>query len=233
MPHVIGAARGWFALFKCQLNPVRAIIPPPFEPITVRGGKVLTVCFLLDCMDTSIGPYKHLAVAFAARPKSWLTPPFGALWFERRASDFGYFVQFSAVSTESAAQTHREHWGLPSFHADIDVVVKRSKMKVAVAESGEDIVRMDMKRPGPGMPDRFPLRYYTRVDGEVFKTEMLVDAVGREKSLFASADLDLRRHSRAEDLRGASIELRDPLCVRWYDSFRTRMDEPVARFKVK
>jgi hypothetical protein len=51
--------------------------------------------------------------------------------------------------------------------------------------------------------------------------------------MFASAELTLRRHERVEELRGASIELHDPLRVRWYDSFRTRMDEPSARFKVK
>ncbi len=233
LPNVVSAARGWFALFRCQLNPVRAMIPPPLEPITLRGGRVLVAAFLLDCDDTSLGRYKHFAVAFAARPKPWLAPPFGALWLERRASDFGYWIQFSAMSSEAAVEASREHWGLPSFHAGIDVSVKRSKMKAVVTEKGAEVLRLEMKRPGPGMPERFPLRYYARSGDEVLKTDMSVDAVGREKSMFASAELTLRRHERVEDLRGVSIELHDPLRVRWYDSFRTRMDEPSARFKVK
>jgi Acetoacetate decarboxylase (ADC) len=233
LPNVISAARGWFALFRCQLNPVRALIPPPLEPITLRGGRVLVAAFLLDCDDTTLGRYKHLAVGFAARPKPWIAAPFGALWLERRASDFGYWIQFSAVSSESAAKASVEHWGLPSFHADIDVSVKRSKMKASVSEKGAEVLRLEMKRPGAGMPERFPLRYYSRTDDEVLKTEMAVDAVGREKSMFAKGALTLRRHERVEDLRGVSIEMHDPLRVRWYDSFRTRMDEPSTRFKVK
>ncbi|HNS96137.1 MAG TPA: acetoacetate decarboxylase family protein [Polyangiaceae bacterium] len=233
LPNVISAARGWFALFRCQLNPVRALVPPPLEPIALRGGRVLVAAFVLDCEDTSWGPYKHCAIAFAARPKPWLAPPLGALWLERRASDFGYWIQFSAFSSEAVVEASTQHWGLPSFHAGIDISVKRSKMKAVVSEKGAEVLRLELKRPGPGMPERFPLRYYGRSGGEVLKTEMMVDGVGREKAMFASAELVLRRHERVEQLRGVSIELQDPLRVRWYDSFRTRMDEPSARFKVK
>lgn len=233
LPNVISAARGWVTLFRCQLNPVRVMIPPPLEPITLRGGRVLAAAFLLDCDDTTLGRYKHMAVGFAARPKSWMAPPFGALWLERRASDFGYWIQFSAVSSEVAAEASREHWGLPSFHADIDVAVKRSKMKASVSEKGAEVLRFEMKRPGAGLPERFALRFYARDADEILKTDMTVDGVGREKSMFAKSALTLRRHERAEDLRSVSIETHDPLRVRWYDSFRTRMDEPNARFKVK
>ena len=174
-----------------------------------------------------------MAVGFAARPKPWLAPPLGALWLERRAGDFGYWIQYSAVSTEAAAEAHREHWGLPSFHADIDIVIKRSKMKATVTENGEEVMRLAMKRPGPGMPEHFPFRYYSRAGNEVLKTEMSVDAIGREKSFFASSELTLNRHERTEDLRVADIDLRSPLRVRWYDSYRTWMDEPVARYRVR
>lgn len=233
LPNVVSAARCWVALYRCQLNPVRALIPPPLEPVTVRGGRVLVAVFLLDCDDTSLGRYRQLAVGFAARPKPWIAPPFGALWLERRASDFGYWLQFSAVSTEAACKASVEHWGLPSFHADIDISVKRSRMKAVVAEKGVEVLRLEMKRPGAGMPERFPLRYYARSGDEILKTEMTIDAVGREKAMFAKSSITLRRHERVEDLRGVSIEMHDPLRVRWYDSFRTRMDEPTARFKVK
>ena len=233
LPNVVSASRAWFALFRCQLNPARVLIPPPLEPITVRGGRVLVAVFLLDCEDTSLGRYRHLGVGLAARPKPWIAPPLGALWLERRASDFGYWLQFSAVSSESACKATEAFWGMPSFHADIDVVLKRSKMKASVSEKGAEVMRFEMKRPGAGLPMRFPFRIYARSGDEVLKTDMTVDAVGREKSMFASAGITLRRHERAEDLRGLSIETHDPLRARWYDSFRTRMDEPSARFKVK
>ena len=102
-----------------------------------------------------------------------------------------------------------------------------------VTEKGAEVLRLEMKRPGAGMPERFPLRYYARTKDEILKTDMTIDAVGREKSMFAKAAITLRRHERAEDLRGVSIEMHDPIRVRWYDSFRTRMDGPSTRFKVK
>ncbi len=232
-PNVVSAARGWFALFRCRLNPARALIPPPLEPVTLRAGRVLVGALLLDCEDSTLGRYKHLTVGFAARPKPWIATPLGALWLERRASDFGYWIQFSAISTEAAVEASSHHWGLPSFLADIDISVKRTKMKAVVQEKGAEVLSLEMKRPGAGMPARFPLRYYTCDQGEILKTEMTVDTVGKEKSMFAKASLSLRRHERVEDLRGASIEMHDPLRVRWYDSFRTRMEEPSARFRVK
>ncbi len=233
LPNVISAARGWVALFRCQLNPVRAMIPPPLEPVTMRGDRVLVAVFVLDCDDATVGRYRQLAVGFAARPKSWVSPPFGALWLERRDNDFGYWMQFCAVSTEAASRAAAEHWGFPSFHADVQISVKRAKMKATVMEKGTEVLRYEMKRPGAGMPERFPLRFYGREQDEVLKTEMTVDTVGRDKSMFAKASIALRRHARVEDLRAASIELHDPLRVRWYDSFRTRMDGPIARYKVK
>ena len=197
------------------------------------GGHAVAVCILLDCEESSLGKYRHVALGFAARPKPWLPLPIGALWIEQRASDYGYWIQFSAVNSETVAQAHMEHWGIPSFLADIDVSVKRSKVKATVSEKGEEVVRLAVNRPGPGMPGRFPLRYYARSGGEILRTEMSIDAVGREKSFLTSSHLDLCRHVRTEDLRSASIDTRNPKTVHWYDSFRTWMEEPSARFKVK
>ncbi|MCU0690106.1 MAG: acetoacetate decarboxylase family protein [Polyangiaceae bacterium] len=233
LPNVVSAARAWVALFRCQLNPVRALMPPPLEPVTMRGDRVVVAAFLIDVDDATMGRYRHMGVGFAARYRPWLTPPFGAIWLERRSDDFGYWVQFSAMSTRAAVDASIAHWGFPSFLADIDIQVKRSKMNASVAEKGVEVMRMEMNRPGSDMPMRFPFRTYGRAGDEILRTETTVDSVGREKSMFISSSLTLRRHERVEDLRGVSIELHDPVEVRWYDSFRMRMDEPSARFKVK
>jgi len=233
LPIVVSAARAWVALFRCQLRPVQALVPPPLEPVVMRGERVPVIVFAIDCEDAGLGKFKHVGVGFAARHKPWFSPSVAALWFERRAADFGWWMQFSAVVGDAALDAHQQTWGLPSFAADIDIQVKRSRMRTVVSERGAEVLRFEMKRPGADMPLRFPFRYYGRIGDEAVRTEMTVDAVGREKSMFISSGMTIRRHERAEDLRGVSIETNDPIEVRWYDSFRTRMDAPSVRYKVK
>lgn len=233
LPNIISAGRGWIVLYRCQLGPLNTLVPPPFEPLSMRAGRGMVAVFCLDCEDSSLGRYRQFGVGIVARPRSWLAPPFGALWLERKASDVGYWMQFSAVSTPQAVEAMQENWGVSSFLADIDLTTKRSRVVASVREKGAEVLSLEVKRPGADMPLRFPFRWYARKDGHVVQSDMSVDAVGRERAVFASATLSLRRHERAEDLRGMSIEANDPLRVRWYDSFRTRMDEPVAKFKIK
>ena len=234
LPVPITAARAWVALFRCQLKPVQALMPPPLEAVTMRGGRVPVIAFAIDCDDSPLGKFKHVGVGFAARCKPWFNPSLAALWFERKAEDFGWWMQFSAVSgSDDAVAAHAQTWGLPAFRADIDVQIKRARMKATVVEKGVEILKFEMKRPGEDMPLRFPMRTYGRIDADVVRTDMTVDAVGRERSIFISSGLTFRRHERIEDVRGVSIETNDPLEVRWYDSYRTRMDAPSARFRVK
>lgn len=233
VPHIVTAARGWIAVFYSDFNPVRSLVPPPLEAVLWRRDRGLVAAWLVDCDDSNWGPYKQVTVGIAARPKSWMTPPLGALWLEKRSSDYGYWVQFSAVSNQSVAEAMAEHWSIPTFHADIDVSLKRSKVKAIVQENGTELLRLEMKRPGAGMPQRFAFRTYTRADDQVLKTDMLVDAVGREKSLLSRANLTLRRHDRLEPLRSWNIHDRQSARVRWYDSLRIRADEPSVRFKIK
>jgi hypothetical protein len=155
------------------------------------------------------------------------------MYLERRASDFGYWTQVLATSSEEVRSIEASTWGYPSFTGDVRVALKRSKMRTVVAENGAEIFQFEMKRPGAGLPIHFPYRTYSRLGDEILRSETLVDAIGHEKQWFTSAKLTLHRHERVESLRALSIDSTDPIEVRWYDSFRGRIDVAGARFKAK
>lgn len=233
LPVVIAASRAWVAFFRCQLNPVRALMPPPLEPVTLRGGRAVAMVMALDCEDSSIGPFRQVAVGFAARHRPWFSLPLGSRWLERKVNDFGYWVEYSANSCQDMADAEQLHWGLPSFQAEVEVQLKRSRMRAVVREKGVEMMQFEMKRPGPAMPIHFPFRLYSRQEHEILRTEMSVDALGRERSLLISSHMQLHRHERVEKLRSVSIEFDTPLEARWYDSFRTRREAPSARLRLK
>jgi hypothetical protein len=233
LPIVVGAARAWFALFRCNVDPLRPLLPPPLEPVAIRGARGVVSVGVIEYEDTSVGPFSEAIIGFAARHRPWLSLPMGSMYLERRASDFGYFTQFLATSSEEMRQLQQSTWGFPSFAADVRVQVKRSKMRAVVSEQGAEILQFEMKRPGAGLPMHFPLRTYSRLGEEILRSEMTVDAIGHEKQWFASAKLTLQRHERVEGLRALSIEATDPIEARWYDSFRGRIDVAAARFRVR
>lgn len=233
LPIVVSAARAWFALFPCHADPISALIPPSLQPVTLRGGKGVVAAAVFEYEDTSVGPYTEAWIAFAVRHRPWINLPIGSMYLERRASDFGYWVQVMATSSPEVQAAHASTWGYPSFTGDVRVSPRRSKMRAVVSENGVEIFQLDIKRPGAGLPIHFPLRTYGRQGEELVRSEMSVDAIGHERQWFTSAKLTLQRHERVEPLRMLSIETSDPIEVRWYDSFRTRMDGPSARFKAK
>jgi hypothetical protein len=232
-PLTIGVSRAFVALFPCRLNPARALVPPPLDAVAIRGEKGVVLVAAFEHEDSSLGAWKHVMIGIACRHKPWFTPPLGALMLERRSSDYGYYVPFAATSSEAASQALSETWGEPSFVADINVALKKSKVRFSVEEKGVEVLRFDMKRPGEDLPLHFPLRVYCRQGQDVLRSEMSVDAIGREKSFLASASVVLQRHERVESLRMLEIDADSPLEVRWYDSFRGRMDAPTARYRVK
>lgn len=233
LPIVVGAARAWFALFRCNIDPLQPLLPPPLEAVPVGSGRGVVSVALIDYEDTSVGPFTEAMIGIAARHKPWFHLPLGSMYLERRASDFGYFSIFLASSSEDVRQLQHSTWGLPSFGAELRVQVKRSKMRAVISEQGAEILQFEMKRPGAGLPMHFPLRTYSRLNDEILRSEMMVDAIGREKKWLASARLTLQRHERVEGLRALSIEATVPMEVRWYDSYRGRIDLPAARFRVR
>jgi hypothetical protein len=106
-------------------------------------------------------------------------------------------------------------------------------MRTVILDNDVEIFQFDMKRPGAGLPIHFPYRTYSRLGGEILRSEMSVDAIGHEKQWFTSAKLTLQRHERVESLRALAIDCTDPIEVRWYDSYRGRIDVAAARFKAK
>ncbi|MBI5533157.1 MAG: acetoacetate decarboxylase family protein [Deltaproteobacteria bacterium] len=233
LPIVVGAARGWFALFRCSADPMRPMLPPPLEPVVLRGGRGVVSVGVIDYEETSIGPFTEAIIGFAARHRPWFNLPVGSMYLERRASDFGYWTQVLATSSDKVRVLEEETWGYPSFASDVRVVLKRSKMRTVVTENGAEIFQFEMKRPGAGLPIHFPYRTYSRLGDEILRTEVSVDAIGHEKQWFTSAKLTMHRHERVESLRALSIDCTNPIEVRWYDSFRGRMDAAGARFKAK
>ena len=99
LPIIVGAARAWFALFRCNIDPLHPLLPPPLEPVAVRKGKGLVSVGVLEYQDTSVGPYTEAVIGFAARHRPWFNLPIGSLYLERRAGDFGYFTQILATSS--------------------------------------------------------------------------------------------------------------------------------------
>jgi hypothetical protein len=233
LPIVVGAARAWLALFPCELGPLRALVPPPLEPVGLRSERGVVVAALFDFEESSIGSFRELAVGFAVRYRPWLSLPFGAMLLERRATDFGWWLQVVSVSTEAAREAAVRHWGLAAFVGDVQVLAKRARLRASLTEGGHEVLGLEMKRPGPGMPMHFPFRVYSRLGSDVLRSDSTVDAIGREKSLLASAKLVLHRHERVEGLRALNIALTSPMQVRWYDAYRTRLEGPAARYRLK
>lgn len=233
LPVVVTASRAWIALFPCQAAPISALIPPALQPVTLRGGRGVVAAAVFEHEDTTIGPYSEAWIAFAVRHRPWFSLPIGSMYLERRASDFGYWVHTMACSTKEVRTMQTETWGYPCFAGDLRVTSRRSKVRAEISENDADVFQFDMKRPGAGMPIHFPLRTYSRLGDDIVRTEMSVDAIGHERQWFTSAKLTLQRHERVEPLRMLSIETNNPIEVRWYDSFRTRMEGPSARFKAK
>ncbi len=234
LPLIITAAQAFVALYPCRLNPIRAIIAPPLEPVSLRGKRGIMSVSIVDCDQSSIGPFKLVTVALACRLRPWFSPPIGGLFLERRVTDFGYWVCLTASNHEALSQGNQTHWAHPSFLADVNVQMKRSKARIVVSEhDGAEVLRFEMKRPGSSMPLHFPLRHYSRQDAEILRVEADVNAVGCEKSFLARSHVAFNRHERVDPLRILDVEGGHPLQVRWYDSYRTSIGEPAARFLTK
>jgi hypothetical protein len=233
LPIIVSSARAWIAIFACRAEPLRALLPPPLEPVTLRGRRGAAMVGIFDFTETSIGPYTQAMIGFAVRHRPWFSPPIGAIWLERKVTDFGFWVHLLATSTEQSCSLQRQTWGHPSFLADVKVQTRAARMHATVTDSGVEVLQFEMKRPGAELPMHFPLRAYSQLQGEILRTEMPIDAIGREKSLFANARLTVARHERVESLRVLEIDAASPVEVRWYDSFRTRIDTAAARYKAK
>lgn len=226
-------ARAWFSVFACPRRRAEELLPDPkLSPALVFPGLAALVVAVFDFEDTSIGPYREVGIGVPCRYRRSSAVPLVPLLAEKYLDDVGPWVQFMAVTTEAANEAGRRHWGYPKFVAEIDIRADDARMRCVVSEKGEKILEVDVERPGPSKPIRFPVRTYTRLSDELLLTEFHVDAMGSIRRMGAKAGIRFEGHPRVGSLRELGVSGERPIEVRWCDAYRTELDRARARYRI-
>ncbi|MBC7248286.1 MAG: acetoacetate decarboxylase family protein [Actinobacteria bacterium] len=203
------AAAGIFAAPTPQL---RGLLPTSkLVPAEVFPGKGLLAVMAFDYRDTSIGPYRELAVAVPVRYRPRLNPPL--LPAMRMAVSFSYeaFVWQLPVTTETALHAGIDIWGYPKFLADITFDEDEEHVTCALVENGEHILTLRVKKSLPRMKTYFDLNTYSVKGDDLLYTSVkgISSSLGRSFRP-GTASLILGEHPVSRTLRdiapGRSIQ---------------------------
>jgi hypothetical protein len=233
LPIIYRKTRAWMTAFPCSTEAAKALLPDPaLRPIEIWPGTSALGVAVYDYVDTSVGPYGEVGLAIPCRYRRSTAVPLLPLLAERWLDDVGHWVELLPVTTEIANYGGRTFWGYPKFVAEITIDATDQKMRCLVAEHGDKILEVEVQRPGPSRPLRFPLRTYSRLEDELLLTELEIDAVGFWKRLGARAKLTLHDHPRVRHLQKLDIRCDRAIEVRWLDELRTSLDRARARYRI-
>ncbi len=186
-----------------------------------------------DYRDSSVGPYREVALALAVVPRHVAAPVLSVLHLFRETAhrDVGWHVLHMPVTTEIAEVAGRELYGFPKFVTGIAVEPAPDALRVVVqAPSGEEPILTLEGKLGPALAlGAMDLVLYTVRSGELLRT--VVEARGRMQTGFGRG-LTLRTggasHPMVERLKALGLDEARAFAAQACGAFRSVLHVPAA-----
>ncbi len=140
----------------------RAVTPPDLYPIALPGKRAFAVLCSFDYLDTTLGPYRELAIGVVASTEHRLGA-LRALDLLSAKTNTGAWVLALPVTSELACRGGIELFGYPKTTCGIDVEHSSSSCSTLVRDSADTIIRMSLPLGrGPKLPVRSLVTYAQR-----------------------------------------------------------------------
>lgn len=205
------------AIFMCDLEKARAMMPRPFmEPVKMPRGRSVV---LFSCYEyknvMNIAPYNEIAMTIPIMVDASWTPPLAPLVMDFRRK--GYYVFSMPVTSLENQIRGTKIWGLPKIVEQIDITTEGSRCTTTARDdSGE--VYFELSVPKSGAPKHFDEtgHLFSVLDGQVLKSQTSFEgdfAVNTKPGLLwrkglksEAPALKLGSSARADQLRALEIE---------------------------
>jgi hypothetical protein len=174
------------------------------EPLP--GRAVCTLAFM-RYLDSDLGPYHELAVAFLVRHKGMEPASTFTKSAEVARGFLGAFIHQLPVNQEFTLEAGRGIWGFPKFLANIDLDVAGAVKRCTLRHDGDFVLSLAI-RPGVPMPARgSSVDAYSCADGVLRRTAWSMEPDG-VRGRPGGAALALGEHPVAKELRGLGLPRR-------------------------
>ena len=152
LPVEVREARSAAATFVVRHAPVARLLGGTgVEPLRLPGGRALCILACVQYVDNDLGPYDEVAITFATKG--------------------GAYIHQLPVNGEFTLAAGRGIWGFPKWMADIDLRIDDTGAHCRLAEDGELVLDLDIRRrplPRPGRATE--MTAYARLDGTTRRT---------------------------------------------------------------
>lgn len=190
-------------IFPAPTLKLRDLLPTSkLVPVEVMPGKGLLAVMAFDYRDTSIGPYRELAIAVPARYRPRVNPVLIPPLRMAASLSFEAFVWQLPVTTEIALHAGIDIWGYPKFMADIGLEETEDTVTFTLEEKGRQILTLEVKKSQPRMKTYFDFNTYTVKDRELLFTPLrgMSSSLGRS-FLPGTARMTLGEHEISRKIR--------------------------------
>lgn len=190
-------------IFLAPTLKLRDLLPTSkLVPAEVFPGKGLLAIMAFDYRDTSIGPYKELAIAVPARYRPKLNPPLVPAMRMAASLSYEAFVWQLPVTTEIALHAGIDIWGYPKFLGEIEFKEDERYVICSLSEKGDHILTLKVKKSLPKLKTYFDLNTFTVKGRELLFTAIkgVSTSLGRS-FLPGTAELTLGEHNLSRKIR--------------------------------
>jgi hypothetical protein len=166
--HDVSAAVGVFTaptLKLKELLPTSRLIPAEIYP-----GKGLLGFLAADYRDTTIGPYKEFIIMVPVRYQPRFNLPLLPVLRMTASLSFEVFIWQLPLTSEVGLHAGIDIWGFPKFIADIDFSEDADWVRCALAEEGEHILTLEVKKNPARMKTYFDYTLFSVKDRELLRT---------------------------------------------------------------
>ena len=190
LPVEVREARSAAATFVVRHDAVlRLLDGTGVQPIRLPGGRALCILACVQYVDNDLGPYDEVAVTFATKG--------------------GAYIHQLPVNGEFTLAAGRGIWGFPKWMADIDLRIDDSGAHCRLAEDGDLVLDLDVRRRPLPLPARqTEMTAFAHLDGVTRRTPFASDPTGVRGGP-GGARLTLGdRHPVALELQGLGLPKR-------------------------
>jgi len=191
------------ATFVAPTLALKGLLPTSnLVPAELWPGKGLLSFMAFDYRDSSIGPYRELAMAVAVRYRPRFNAPFVPALRMSVSLSFEIFIWQLPLSSDLGLRAGIDIWGFPKFLADIEFSQDDKTVSCALAEEGRPILSLEINKNAAKMKTYFDFVIYSEKDGELLMTRVdgVSSSLGRSFRPGA-ARLELGDHPLSRKIR--------------------------------
>lgn len=232
LPIRYAEANMMMAAFSADADRLRLLTPAPLRVVGIGGGRAPLAVICFEYLRTSVGVYNEVGVGWPVVHPAIArlgAPPVLPLLAERVWPGVGWWIHRLPVTTEIANHAGRTLWGYPKLVASIDYAWDDATRICTLAEGGQEILRLAVHTRIPARPQRFPVVTYSALAGEILRTRIDVDAVGR-RGMRGHAQLAFGPHPIGRELAALDVAVSRQVQVGWFPTWRALLPAAQQRW---